>query len=215
MTSLAFHPRFNWLATGAWGEDVIVLWDLDRKERMRVIRDQRGGGVNSVAFSSDGKWLAAGYRDGGKIELWRVSDRAPYLAHAREISGHEGTWVHVVAFNKSADLLATGGKDNRILLWDVSTGERAGALEGHRAWISDLDFTPDGALLTRPDNTLMLWDVAARNDQPASSRPPRPRQKRLGGAARRQQDPVCGRGRETPPLDNSAARIPYGPGAGR
>jgi serine/threonine protein kinase/WD40 repeat protein len=61
----------------------------------------------------------------------------------------------------SADLLmASGYGSPTIHRWDVATGERVGTLEGHRSYVTDLQFTPDGKHLvsSSTDQTIRLWD---------------------------------------------------------
>ena len=71
-----------------------MLWDVARREPLAVAK----GGVGSVAFSLDGKTLAAGY-DGGVV-LWDVARREP-LAVAE--GGGRG-----VAFSPDGKTLAAG-----------------------------------------------------------------------------------------------------------
>ena len=62
-------------------------------------------------------------------------------------------------------LLASGGPDNDISLWDAATGELVRRLEGHSDAIADgagLAFSPTGEHLASAsyDETARLWDVA-------------------------------------------------------
>jgi WD40 repeat protein len=40
--------------------------------------------------------------------------------------------VRTVAFSSDGKLLASGGDDNKIILWDPNKGERLTELKGHR-----------------------------------------------------------------------------------
>ena len=94
----------------------MVLWDVARREPLAVAK----GGVGSVAFSLDGKTLAAGY-DGGVV-LWDVARREP-LAVAE--GGGRG-----VAFSPDGKTLAAGGSvgdhGGGVVLWDVVRTRAAG-----------------------------------------------------------------------------------------
>ncbi len=71
--------------------------------------------------------------------------------------------VRAVVFSPDGHLLASGGRDDQILLWDAASGQLSGhALSGQTGWINALAFSPDGKLLASAseDHTIFLWDVA-------------------------------------------------------
>jgi len=71
--SIAFSPNEKVLASTVLGDDTIHLWDLERQEQMGVFVGHDAwdsGGISTVAFSSDGKWLACGGESG--VELWEL-----------------------------------------------------------------------------------------------------------------------------------------------
>ena len=79
----------------------------------------RAGTVNSVAFSPDGKILAAGSAD-GTVRLWDVTTRQQI---GGPLKGNDGV-VYSVAFSPDGKILATGSIGGAVRLWDVTTRQR-------------------------------------------------------------------------------------------
>src|SRR5262249_51458539 len=67
-----------------------------------------------------------------------------------------------VAFSPDGKVLASGGYDNRIRLWDQNTGKEVRNLEGHKSYVNSIAFSGDGKWLASggQDNELILWEVA-------------------------------------------------------
>jgi WD40 repeat protein len=128
--------------------------------RLGSARFQNFGQVLDVAFSGDGKRLAAAAWD-GSIHLWEM----PTGAEVRQWPGHRG-WVRSVAFSSDGNALATGGKDRDIVLWESNTGKELRRFVGHKGEIYFVSFSPDGKVLASLslDDTLRLWDVAAAQE---------------------------------------------------
>src|SRR5207253_2708011 len=86
--------------------------------------------------------------------------------------------VKAVAFSPDGKLLASGGTDRRIILWEVpSAGSKPppqlaerGYLDGHQGNVACLAFSPDGKLLASGSDPVVrggpaevkVWDVAAK-----------------------------------------------------
>jgi hypothetical protein len=124
--------------------------------RLGEVRYRNVGRVFSLAFSPDGKILAAGAWD-GSIRLWDVATRR----ELRQCVGHSG-WVRSVVFFPDGKTLASGGKDKVIRLWDTATGKELRQFKGHQNWVQHLVLSSDGKILGSQSNdqTLRLWDVA-------------------------------------------------------
>ena len=93
--------------------------------------------------------------------------------------------VTAIAFSPDGRILATnasplvGRGESPIRLWDAQTGRELGQLDGHREYVRQILFWPDGSRLASAgrDRTVRVWDVASRkllhtfrgHDRPISS----------------------------------------------
>lgn len=79
---------------------------------------------------------------------------------------HHPDAVRAVAASPGGELLASGGDDGVVRLWDRRTGQAAGRLLGHAGPIRALAFTPDGTRLVSAslDRSLRLWDPWQRRE---------------------------------------------------
>lgn len=59
-------------------------------------------------------------------------------------------------------ILATGGEDKIIVLWDLQSGQMIGELIGHQGTVKTLTFNPSGQMLASgaDDGSIRLWDVS-------------------------------------------------------
>jgi len=111
--------------------------------------------VRSVAFSPDGRTLAAA-RDDKTVKLWDVQSRQELVT----LEGHSD-FVSSVAFSPDGRTLASASADKTVKLWDVQSGQVLKTLEGHRSHLWSVAFSPDGRTLASAsdDKTVKLWDV--------------------------------------------------------
>jgi hypothetical protein len=80
------------------------------------------------------------------------------------LPGHKGA-VWSVAVSADGRLLASGGDDNQVRLWDVETGQLLYTLVGHTAKVWTVAFSRTRPLLASgsEDGQIKLWDVETGN----------------------------------------------------
>jgi len=113
----------------------------------------QGDWTRSVAFSPDGRTIAAGGGD-GSVKLWDVEKGH----EVRAMSGHTAP---VAAIAYSSRLLASASWDKTARVWDAVTGKPLVRLAGHREGVVAVAFSPNaGRLATGSfDGTVKVWDV--------------------------------------------------------
>jgi len=114
--------------------------------------------VHALAISPDGKTIAAGLVNDGSIRLL-AADTGDLLQTIWP--AHEG-WPQVIAFSPTGELMASGGDDGRILLWDVATGKMIKELSKGTDWVWGLAFSPNGRILMAGFHTeyqFRVWDT--------------------------------------------------------
>ena len=97
-----------------------------------------GGYTKTMGFSSEGDYLGISIMPENTIKLWG-EDTIALFRHEIRVMGAE--------ISGDGTLLATGGRDKKVRLWDVKTEKLHQTLSGHIGPIQALAFSPDGTVL--------------------------------------------------------------------
>lgn len=170
---LAFSPDGRLLAV-CDDDQLIYLWstaDLDADPQlikhpthpdMKTEQYVLGVDYYSLAFSPDGKTLAAG--TDGQVLLYSLADLTAEpvkLEPAGAAAG--GGDVDAVAWSPDGMYLAGAGTDQVIYVWSAGAPDAAPKeLSAHDSPVVELAFTPDGEQLIAgsEDGTILIWSTA-------------------------------------------------------
>ncbi len=137
---------------------------------------QKGNSAKGVAFSPDGKILAAG-TENLTVELWNAETGA-HIATLEGYNPYRGyiKQVFSLAFSPDGKILATGTWHGSIKLWDVATRTEITTftLSAYQSRIMSLAFSPDGKILAAGitdaegsgPNIIRLWDMETKTQLP-------------------------------------------------
>jgi WD40 repeat protein len=144
--NLCFSPDSRWLA--ATGIDLTTrVWEVSTgRERLAVPRFPAQDADVGIAFSPDGRRLAAGSRDARTVRIWDPATGA----EVRTLGGHAGG-ANCLAVSPDGRTVATGGGDQVVRLWDTESLEPLRVFRGHSATVQAVAFSPDGRLLASGD----------------------------------------------------------------
>ncbi len=136
----------------------IALWDARELTPVGSPLLGTDGEVKSLAFSPDGRTLAAA--TGTLLTLWDVRSRS--RLHEPLYAGNP-SWVLAVGFSPDGATLASASSDFGLRFWDVTTGDSR-ALPGSGSSASDLSFSADGAMIASGSEhgVAEVWDAATR-----------------------------------------------------
>jgi WD40 repeat protein/mono/diheme cytochrome c family protein len=139
ITSLAYSPDGELLAVTGYHEILLYSGSGDKLIARLVGLSER---VQSVAFSPDGKWLAASAGDPGRfgeIQIWDVKKRRLKISMPVTFDT-----VYGVSWAPDGKTVAFGCADNTVRAIDPESGKQVLQMGTHSDWVLGTVFSRDG-----------------------------------------------------------------------
>ncbi len=140
------------------GSRQVVLYHAESHELLAILPFPEGRAA-TLQFSPDGEWLlAAGgaAERRGRVVVFdvRSGDRLIELD-----GGHDA--IPAATMDAFRELIAYGGSDRIVRVYDAFVGEPAYDIKQHNDWITAVAFSPDATLLTTADRSggLFVWEA--------------------------------------------------------
>jgi WD40 repeat protein len=160
VTAVAVSPSGKYVATGSLDKTVKIWAAADYKPLANV---DTGAPIQALAFLPGPDAFAVALEDGA-TRLYRLSEgrsggqATVNLNLIRTLNGNR-TPLFALAVAPRGNLLATGGQERVVNVYDLNNGNRRHLLKESPEHIYSLAFSPDGALLAAGcrDGKVRLW----------------------------------------------------------
>ncbi|KAJ8452785.1 hypothetical protein Cgig2_014548 [Carnegiea gigantea] len=112
--------------------------------------------ITTAVFNNLGNWLTFGCAKLGQLLVWEWKSESYILKQ----QGHYYD-VNCLAYSPDSQLLATGADDNKIKVWNVSSGFCFVTFPEHTSAVTALHFTANNNCLlsASKDGTVRAWDL--------------------------------------------------------
>lgn len=161
------------IATGNHGERVIDVWEVQTGTLKTSIAFTEG--VNDMAFSPDGQWIAVANAYHGRLLNLATQDPVQTVQYPLDIPAKQA--VRCVALSPEGKTFVTAlmprsNRSGRVIIWDIQTGEilqNWAIPKTHINFNCSLFFDPSGQRLVlaggsvEDEQSVLMWNVQTGN----------------------------------------------------
>eukprot|EP01134_Creolimax_fragrantissima_P000177 CFRG0177T1 len=149
-----FHQQTNILAIG-FSNGVFCLYELPSFTEIHSLSISQNK-ISSVAINSTGEWIAFGSEKLGQLLVWEWQSESYVLKQQGHF--HE---MGAIAYSPDGQMIATGGDDGKVKIWNTRSGFCFVTFSEHTASITGVRFSHSGHAVysSSLDGTVRAYDL--------------------------------------------------------
>lgn len=154
--ALGFSPDGSMLYAGGFRK--VVVYSGSNWTDSTEIKEHIISRVSAIAIHSNHLFVA----DGVPTQSGLIHVFSNHIYQAT-IEGHTDT-IYSLAVSADGTMLASGGADKLVQLWELPSNKLLGKMEAHMGHVLGLTFNHDGKWLASggADKTINIWDTSTR-----------------------------------------------------
>ncbi|XP_018569437.1 periodic tryptophan protein 2 homolog [Anoplophora glabripennis] len=154
LTAAAYHRKTRILVTG-YSTGAFFIHELPEVNLIHSlsISDQK---VSSISLNCTGDWIALGCSGLGQLLVWEWQSET----YVMKQQGHSNN-MSCVSYSTDGQLLATGGEDGKVKLWNVHSGFCFVTFNEHSNSVTAITFSGNKKFVVSAslDGTVRAYDV--------------------------------------------------------
>ena len=147
--AVAFAANGEYLVSS--GSEGVRVWQVEDGKQMATLGPELKG-VECLAVSTDGRWIAAGAIR-GNVYVWDAKTYEKVFSHredSRQING--------IDFSPDSSRLVSASDNKTASIWDIATRRRVQTLH-HEKWVRAAKYSPQGdRIATATFDSVRDWD---------------------------------------------------------
>ena len=153
----AVASRSGWYEAAIAGNFSEVYLHNTKSDSMLHTFNTSSTSISDLAYRPDGDRLAA---TGDDVYIFYTDHQNGTRRLLRTGREHNGK-VNAVAWSPNGNILATGGQDGTVRLWNPNSGVNFAVLRGHTRAVTSVTFSSDGRTLASGSaaGDIRFWDV--------------------------------------------------------
>ncbi|KAJ8942237.1 hypothetical protein NQ318_003084 [Aromia moschata] len=154
LTAAAYHKKTKILVTG-YSTGAFFIHEMPEVNMIHSlsISDQK---ITSISLNSTGDWIALGCGGLGQLLVWEWQSET----YVMKQQGHANN-MSCVSYSMDGQLIATGGEDGKVKLWNVNSGFCFVTFSEHSNAVNAITFSGNKKFVVSAslDGTVRAYDV--------------------------------------------------------